>query len=208
MSLRRLLLTFLLCFIAASAFASNASPIAISGISIAGNTLTVTTSAAHGLSATLPSGFCISGSSAGADNVCGVVLSTPLTTSFTFTLSGGAACSSSCGTVLPAKRVIWLTTQTVSGGYQVNYLLWVVTPSGVPGKGSAWSGASASENAALNSGTFIEVPRSQFFPLGTSLANAEAQLQNDWIAQQNALTASVQPGQFFGNFLDSAGWTQ
>lgn len=106
------------------------------------------------------------------------------------------------------KRVIWLETQTVSGGYQVNYLLWLATTSGIAGKSSSWAGASSAENNALGVGSILEVPRSQFFPLGTILANAEAQLQNDWTAQQNQLTSSVQPGQFFGNFYDGAGWLQ
>ena len=189
-------------------FGANASGVAVSGISVAGSTLTVTTSAAHGLSATLPSAFCISGSSVAADNVCGVALSTPLTTSFTFTLASGAACASSCGTVRPAKRTVWLQTQTVQGGYQVNYLLWIATTNGVAGKSSSWSGASSAENNLLGSGGLIEIPRSQFFPLGTTLANAEAQMQNDWAAEQSQLSASVQPGQFFGNFYDGTGWTQ
>jgi hypothetical protein len=59
----------------------------------------------------------------------------------------------------------------------------------------------------ITRGNFIEIPRTQFFPLSTTLANAEAQLQNDFNAQQSALAASVQPGQFYGNFFDT-GWTQ
>jgi hypothetical protein len=205
-----LLMLAVMAAIAPMSRAATAVPVAISGISVSGNTLTVTTSAAHGLSATLPSGFCISGSSVTADNVCGVVLTAPSGTTYTFTLAGGATCAASCGTVAPAKRVIWLQTYTVGGGFQVNYLLWLTTTAGVPGKTSAWSGASTAENNALQSGAFIEVQRpSFFFPLGASLAQAEALLSLDWTAQENLQTGSgVAPGSFFGNFNDGVGWLQ
>jgi hypothetical protein len=189
--------------------ATTASPVSISSIAVAGSIVTVTTSAAHNLSASLPSGFCISGSSSNTDNGCGVVLTAPTGTTFTFTLSGAATCAASCGTVLPAKRVIWLNTYQVSGGYSVNYVLWIATTSGVAGKASVWSGASSSENAALNSGQWIEVSRpAQFFPLGTTLASAETQLALDWVSQQSLQTGSVQPGQFYGDFYDGTGWVQ
>jgi hypothetical protein len=78
----------------------------------------------------------------------------------------------------------------------------------VAGTGSsAYLSATSQEKAALLAGNLIEISRTQFFPLSTTLANAEAQLQNDYSAQQSALAASVQPGQFYGNFFDT-GWTQ
>lgn len=205
--MRKLFLVLALLF-ARQALAVNASPVAISTIAFASGVVTVNTSTAHGLLASLPSAFCISGSSTSADNVCGVVTTAPTSTQFTFALASGATCASSCGTVLPAKRAIWLVTSTVQGGYQVNYVLWLATTQPVAGRVSAWSGASTSENNALSSGSLIEVNRTIFFALGTTLAAAEAAIQQDWIAQQNALAASVQPGAFFGNFFDGSGWTQ
>jgi hypothetical protein len=187
-------------------FGATATPVTVSSIAVAGNTVTVTTSTAHNLSATLPSGFCLSAPA----SACGVVLTAPSGTTFTFSSSTVTACAASCGTVLPSKRVIWLNTTTVGGGWQVSYLLWIATTSGaVTGKNSSWSGASAAENTAISSGAFIEIPRTGFFPLGTSLANAETQMANDWLAQQNAQASSgVQPGQFLGNFYDGIGWLQ
>lgn len=205
----RKLLLLLALLLPWKAFGATASPVAISGVTVSGTTLTVTTAAPHGLSATLPSGFCISGSSVTVDNVCGVVLTAPTGTTLTFILSGGAVCSASCGTLLPMKRVVWLVTATVPGGFQVSYLLWLATTNTpIAGKTSVWLGASTAENNALVLGSFIEVQRAQFFPLGTTLANAEAQFVNDWTAQQNQLTGSVQPGAFFGNFFDGTGWVQ
>jgi hypothetical protein len=162
---------------------------------------------AHGLSAVTPSGFCISGSSVPQLNVCGVV-STATTNSFTFLMIGAPACASSCGTVLPAKRTIWLRTDTISGGYNVSFLEWVVTTSPAGGKTSAWSGASAAENAAVSAGTFIEYQKSQIFTNGTTLAQAETWLANDWASTQASQTSSVQPGTFTGNFWDGVGWLQ
>lgn len=205
--MRKLFLILILACLAPKAnFGATASPVTVNSIAVAGNTVTVTTAAAHNLSATLPSGFCLSAPA----NACGVVLAAPTGTTFTFSSGSVTACASSCGTVLPAKRVIWLQTTTVGGGWQVSYLLWIATTSGaVTGKNSAWSGANAAENTGISGGSFIEIPRTGFFPLGTSLANAESTMANDWLAQQNAQAASgVQPGQFLGNFYDGAGWQQ
>jgi hypothetical protein len=207
---RKLLLSAALLLTALPSLGAVATPISVSGVAVAGSTLTVTTATAHGLSATLPSGFCMSGSSVSADNVCGVVLTAPTATTFTFTLAAGAPCVAACGSILPAKRAIWLQTTTVSGGYQVTYLLWLTTISPVAGaaKASGWPNASPLEVSAVLAGSIIEVERSQFFPLGTSLANAEAFIVNDWTTQQNTLAASVQPGTFYGNFFDGVGWLQ
>lgn len=195
--------TFLSIFLLLSVrmFAANASSVAVTTITVSGGTVTVN-STAHGIVAN--QGFCLSAPA----GVCNVA-ATAATNSFTFAATGVSACASSCGTVTAAKRAIWLSTQTVSGGYQVNYILWLTTTSPVSGSGtSAYTSATSQEKAALQLGNFIEIPRSEFFPLSTTLANAEAQLQNDYAAQQSQLAASVQPGQFFGNFFDGIGWTQ
>jgi hypothetical protein len=194
-------LLILLLVLSARLFAANASAVAVQSIAVVGSTVTVN-STAHGLAAN--QGFCLTAPA----GICNTA-ATATTNAFTFTATGVSACASSCGTVSPAKRAIWLSTSNSSGGYQVSYVLWLTTTQPIPSSGtSAFSGASAQEKAALQLGNFMEVPRSEFFALGTTLANAEAQMQNDWTAQQAALAASVQPGQFFGNFFDGAGWTQ
>lgn len=194
----RHLLTFLL--LSTLAFGANASPVSVSTITVAGPTVTVNATA-HGLAQN--QGFCLSAPA----GVCNVV-ATSAANSFTFTATGIAACGSSCGTVAPAKKVIWLATSTVNGGYQVNYILWLTTTSPVATTiQSLFKNASVAENTAITAGNFIEVPRSEFFPIGTTLANAELVLQNDYTQQQQALAGSVQPGQFYGNFFDT-GWTQ
>jgi hypothetical protein len=187
-------------FLSGLAFASNAAPVTVSSITVAGSTVTVN-STAHGLA--INQGFCLSAPA----GLCNVV-ATSSANSFTFTQASLTACASSCGTVSVAKKVIWLQTTTIQGGYQVSYVLWLTTTQPVAGTGSsAYLSATSQEKAALLAGNFIEISRTQFFPLSTTLANAEAQLQNDFNAQQSALAASVQPGQFYGNFFDT-GWTQ
>jgi hypothetical protein len=189
-----------LLVLSAFAFGSNAAPTAVSTITVVGSTVTVN-STANGLA--VNQGFCLTAPA----GLCNVV-ATASANSFTFTQSGVVACASSCGTVSAGKKVIWLQTSTVQGGYQVSYVLWLTTTQPVAGSGSsAYLSATSQEKAALLAGNFIEIPRSQFFPLSTTLPNAEAQLQNDYNAQQSALAASVQPGQFYGNFFDT-GWTQ
>lgn len=194
------LISISILFLSALAFGSNASPITVSSISIAGNTVTVNATA-HGLA--VNQGFCLSAPA----GLCNVV-ATSSANSFTFSQASVTSCASSCGTVSPAKKVIWLQTTTIQGGYQVSYVLWLTTTQPMSGTGaSAYANATSQEKSALLAGNFIEITRTQFFPLSTTLANAEAQLQNDYNAQQNALAASVQPGQFYGNFFDT-GWTQ
>lgn len=202
-------LAFALLFLLSFAVPSRAlvAPTAISTVTVVGSTVTVN-AVAHGLLASLPSGFCISGSSVPQLNLCGVV-ATSIANSFTFILAAAPACASSCGSVLPAKHVIWLSTLTVAGGYQVNYLLWITTASPAGGKQSAWTGASAAESAAVSSGAFMEVSRpGYFFPVGTNLATAETILASDWSEQQLLQTGSVQPGAFFGDYFDGTGWLQ
>ena len=193
----------LLVILALSArmFGANASSIAVQTMTVAGSTVTVN-STAHGIA--VNQGFCISAPA----GLCNVAVSSTAN-SFTFTATGVLACPSTCGTVTAAKRAIWLSTQAVAGGYQVNYVLWLTTTQPVAGTGAtAYINATSQEKAALQVGNFIEVARSDFFPLSTTLLNAEAQLQNDYAAQQSQLASSVQPGQFFGNFFDGTGWTQ
>jgi hypothetical protein len=185
----------------ARVMASNATPVTVSSTTVSGSIVTVNTSAANGLA--VDQGMCLS------SGTCGVVATTPTGTQFTFTSPGAAACASSCGTVSPAPRVVWLATNTISGQYQVNYVLWLTTTTPVPGSGSsAWTSATTAQKSALSAGYFIEIVRSVIFPFGTTEANVEAQMQNDYVAQQSALASSVQPGTFYGDVYDGTGWTE
>jgi len=213
--MRRFLL-WLIMLGALPAMAANPEAVAISSIAVTSGTVTVTTSAAHGLSATLPSGFCITGSSVGVDNVCQVVVTTPLTTNFTFPSSVVTVCSSSCGSVAPAPRVINIQ---VSGQYTgnptLNYVCWLATetPLALTGFTSQWkanaqsAGPTAAQVTALSSGYFIEVSRSWALNAGVTTAQMNAYVVQDWTSLQSALTSSFQPSVYYGYFWDgSANW--
>lgn len=181
----------------------------ISAISRTANVVTVTTSAAHGLIAN--QGFSIAGvtDSANFPNFNGTILTQPSSTTFTYNSTGSNA-SSSGGTAVAAKEVVVLEIQTESSGRtSIRYLLWLTTtvPFPKPNIPSAWSGASAAENAALAAGTTIEIPRSQIFPVGVG-AMTKAQVQSfmlaDFTVEQADLAGKTQPGAFFGGFFDTA----
>ena len=73
--------------------------------------------------------------------------------------------------------------------------------------GSAWSGASAGENTAIQNGSVLEEQQTFQFPVGTTPANIEAQLLQLW-TNRNTQLGGKGPAQFAGVFNDSAtGWS-
>jgi hypothetical protein len=199
--------SLMLLLLAASCFGATATPVTISTTSVVGSTVTINATA-HGLTAN--QGFCVSGSSVSNNNICSTVATVPNGNSFTFTLAGATACASSCGTSVAAKQVIVLSILSPNGfEIQVNYLLWLTSNQGISGSASSnWSGANTAEKNAIAAGTTIEIARSKTFANTATKTEIQAQLQKDFATQQAALAATVQPGQFFGMFMDSAGWSQ
>ena len=204
--IRKALSTIAFLLLATAAHATTATPVTVSTVTVAGNVVTVNATA-HGLSATLPSAFCISGSSVTQLNVCGVV-ATAAANSFTFAMTGAPTCASSCGTVLPSPRVIVLSTPASAGGFTANYMLWIATTSPIGSKATAWTAASTQQAAAVTAGSLQEMSRSQFFPVGTTLTQAQSYMVNDWTSQQSAQTSGLQPGAFASDFYDGTGWVQ
>jgi hypothetical protein len=197
--------------------ATTANPVALSGITVSGTTATVTTSAAHGLSATLPSAFCITGSAVSADNVCGVVSSAGTATTFTFNFPSSwavVACATSCGSVTPAPRWIVLTTDSNSspGNLIVTYLLWIAVSNPAPHSGSSlWTaqgisaGATSAENNAIGAGYIKELTGQLVRPVGTSAASIETDLDTIWTNAQNNQTVGTQPMAYYGYVWDGTG---
>ncbi len=186
---------------------ATAASVAISAIQRTNNVVTVTTAAAHGLAA--GQGFSLSGVADNSFNLNGTVLAVPSATTFTFNQSGANA-SSTGGNVLPAKEVIVLEiSETSQSEITIRYLLWLTTtvPVARPSATSQWSGASASEIAAIAAGTTIEQVRSKTFPGTLTKAQIQAILAADFAAQQAQLAAVTQPGQFYGVYFDGTGWS-
>jgi hypothetical protein len=188
-----------------------ASPIAVSSITFLGNVVTVNTATNHNLA--VNQGFSLTTVIPVAYNVNSTVATTPLATSFTFFLQSPPTYVSG-GSMLPAKETIMLNAAGPQVGGQagqifIRYLLWLttVTPVFSAGVVSSWFGASAQENAALVTGNTIEMPRSFSFPSSTSKANIQSAIQADFVAQQAALVAAIQPGLYFGVYYDGTGWS-
>lgn len=194
-------------------FAVNATPTNIGSVAVSGPTVTVN-STAHGLA--VNQGFCMTGGSVATNAVCGVVATTPTANQFTFAQSGPTVCSSTCGTVAPALRVIVLNIGVPSQGQMtVNYLLWLTTQQPIPGPTeSRWgaaassAGASAAENNAISAGWFVEKQKTLTVPSNTNTATLQTILSNDWTMEQQAQSTNAQPGQWYGQALDSVGWAQ
>lgn len=205
--MKKLLAAFLLLS-ALPLFAANATPTAVTTITVASSTVTVN-STAHGLA--VNQGFCLSAPA----NVCQVVV-TSAANSFTFTQSGFTACASACGTVNPAPRVIVLTTDVPQQSRMVvHYLLWLTTQQPVAGPSiSSWKasgvslGASQAENNAIAAGWFIEKQGQLDVANGTAVATLQTLLLNAWTMEQQSQASNAQPGQWYGQVLDPAGWAQ
>jgi len=184
-----------------------ASPIAVSNISFVGNVVTVTTATAHNL---VPNqGFSLTTVVPVAYNINSTVATTPLTTTFTFFLLNPPTYVSG-GSMLPAKETVMLSAATPSAGLTfIRYLLWLTkaTPVFSAGAVSQWFGTSAQENAALVSGNTIEVSRSFTFPSTSTKTEIQAAIQADFVVQQAALVAAIQPGVYFGVYYDGTGWS-
>jgi hypothetical protein len=177
--------------------AATATPVTVTSITVAGQTVTVNATA-HGI--VVNRGFCLS-----TQLFCGTA-ATAAANSFTFTSASVVACASSCGTVRPAKQIIALQitpppNQIASG------VCWLATTSPVPAtSASAWSGASQEEKNAIGVGTTMEVPIQPFPVAGATLASFKAYAQNACAGLQSALDTGIPPAFVLGNFFDGVGW--
>jgi hypothetical protein len=71
---------------------------------------------------------------------------------------------------------------------------------------SAWTGATAADNTNLQSGAIAEKIITQRVPPGTSIAQIETFLQNQWTAFQNEIT-NANPWVHYGSTWDGTTWT-
>jgi hypothetical protein len=123
-------------------------------------------------------------------------------------------CVLCCAPSFAAKQIVILNTfgdgQTVS----VTAAYWFPVPAQYQAAQatictqcqSAWKGAAAGDNAALQNGTVVEFVYTLAFPQGTSTASMKAALLQKW---NNVNTNIVWPTQYYGVFLDSvSGWSQ
>jgi hypothetical protein len=110
-----------------------------------------------------------------------------------------------------AKEIIiaGVDEQSSPGTLTVSGWFWFPITSGIKTQtnGSAWSGASAAENTAIQNGTVQEVAFARSYPAGLPTANIKADLQQAW-GNKNAQIGGVGPAQFANVFFDSStGWS-
>ena len=108
-----------------------------------------------------------------------------------------------------AKKIIVIGATTSPIIYNVNVLFWYPITSGQKSTTgvSAWPGASAVENTAIQNGSVLEEQQSFQFPIGTTTANMKAYLDQYW-TNRNSNLNGVGPGLFANVFEDSVtGWS-
>ena len=111
---------------------------------------------------------------------------------------------------LAAKQVIVLQQST--NGAQTCYKVanWYAITTGMQAQtsGSAWSGASAAENTAIQNGSVLEEVQTTCFPVGQDVTSIKSVLLKNW-AVRNSQINGIGPAQYQGVYYDSAtGWSQ
>jgi len=112
---------------------------------------------------------------------------------------------------MPRLRVIFLAgTPDDPNTWQA--ALWADVPAARqsyyanPNAKSAWAGATATDNTNLQSGVMAEQVITQRVPVGTSIAQIETFLQNQWQTFQNEITNN-NPWIHYGSTWDGTTWT-
>ena len=108
-----------------------------------------------------------------------------------------------------SKQIIILGVTTTPVLQSINCVFWYPITSGkvlVSGT-SAWSGASAAENTAIQNGSVLEEINAFQFPVGYATAAIKTFLVQYW-TNRNAAINGVGPGLYNGVFDDSVtGWS-
>jgi len=108
-----------------------------------------------------------------------------------------------------AKQVIVLQRSTNGTQQTIQAAFWFAITSGAAPvtANSAWAGASAAENQAIQNGSVLEEVQALTVPIGLAAANIKATLQQAWTERNNQL-AGIGPNVFSGVFFDSGtGWS-
>jgi hypothetical protein len=113
-----------------------------------------------------------------------------------------------------AKQAIILTVARGSGGdVDVTWLFWLPVPAGqqIPltlTTVSAWTGATAVDNTAIQNGTVIEEVHEAQFPVSMTKAQIQAAIVAAYNTRTAQFAARQNPNQYFGIFFDSVtGWS-
>lgn len=108
-----------------------------------------------------------------------------------------------------AKRVIVLTRSSDGTTQNISAAFWYPITSGAQAvtQNSAWSGASAAENTAIQNGSVIEEVRSFSFPVGQGPTDIKDVLLQAW-NERDAQISGIGPAIYQGVYNDSStGWS-
>jgi len=109
-----------------------------------------------------------------------------------------------------AKQIIVLDQNSDGTNQTYRFAMWYsVNPSTASpqASGSQWTGASATDNQAIQAGTIKEEIYFHTFPVGTPTTAIKPVVQQAWTAR-NAQINNIGPNQYYGVFFDSAtGWS-
>lgn len=113
-----------------------------------------------------------------------------------------------------AKEAIVLQKSSNGTEQTFSVAMWYPITSGAAPvtSNSAWPGASAAGNTAIQNGSVIEELRSYSFPVNTPAAAIKAVLQQAW-KERNAQIGGVRPDVYEGVYLDpvaittNGGWS-
>lgn len=183
------------------------APVSISSVSRASNVVTVTTAAAHGLSAGQ------SATHAGITDTTfnGVYTVASVTDATHYTFSQTAANgSSSGGTVTATKQIIglWYDPTQQLGKAFMSVAMWfpVVAGNEIPGAAvSAFKRATADENAAITAGRIVEALDSYPVPATYSGTEITTYLERMYAAILAARNAQAPIGQYYGFYTNDNG---
>jgi hypothetical protein len=111
---------------------------------------------------------------------------------------------------MPRLNVVILD-QDPSDPNTYNFLMWADVPAARqsfyarPGAVSAWNGAIATDNTALQNGSMVEKITSQRIPANSTLVQIENFLQQQWSAFQASINSN-NPWVRYGSTWDGTTW--
>lgn len=102
-----------------------------------------------------------------------------------------------------AKQIIVLTREVTSTDQTLTVAFWFQISSGMQTttSNSVWTGATSTENAAIQAGTVKEELNSFTYPIGLAPGDIEADLLQRWTNRNNQI-GGVGPAVYYGVYQD------
>lgn len=183
----------------------------ITSMTRSGGTVSLTTSAAHGLVA--GQGVAVSGAADSTFNGLWTAAAVGTSTTLTITATGlSDQGTNQTGTIVPTKEIVVLSTSNVTGGeLAVTVGFWYPVPNGkelAVTRSSVFDRATVDENTALQAGRIIEDVRGYAVPSTYTNNQIQSFLQAMYAARLAYFNSQVPTGQYHGAAWNGAAWGQ